>query len=61
MTYYRGHVGSGQCGLIYVQRMYIDGCGGYSEFYGLPHGLEWYIRTNSIEIDRDTAKATESF
>ncbi|HUZ45226.1 MAG TPA: hypothetical protein VMW54_01185 [Terriglobia bacterium] len=52
---YQNSVPANQCGLIKIQRMYIDGCGGYSQYYGLWHSLQYIIKAGALEIRRDTA------
>lgn len=49
----------GACGILYQQRMYIDGCGGPSQYYGLAHGLQLRISASGLTVTRDLASATK--
>jgi hypothetical protein len=56
---YWGQMNPPQCGLVYQQRMYMNGCyGGASQYYGWPHGISMTIRATSVQVSRDTATAS---
>jgi hypothetical protein len=49
-----------QCGIIYGQSMYMDGCGGLSRSYGGMQGLQMSIHgTTGATVQRKTASATK--
>jgi hypothetical protein len=52
-----GYYPAGQCGLVYQQHMYMDGCGGLKQKYWI-QGLEMYIRPYQVEAKRSSVSAT---
>jgi len=48
-----------QCGMTYQQNMYMDGCGGQSQYYGTPHGLQIYINSFGLTVTRGNASANK--
>lgn len=49
-----------QCGVMYQQRMWMDGCGGQSQEYGWPHGLLIYVNGwNGLTSTRSNASASK--
>jgi hypothetical protein len=52
-----GYYPTGQCGLLYQQDLYMDGCGGLRQKYWLQR-LEMKIRPHNVEVTRSSVSAT---